>query len=140
MSENLEKQLLNPHEDFERPPMSLSPDGQPLEPPPGDQLLPNTFWDRASVGSFTEFTDLPGYKNVTAGVGLNLPFPSDSTKVTAGVEARASIFSTHKGAQITKGILPSLRVTQDLGKNAQLMARISPSPNEYAKIGVQFNF
>lgn len=93
-----------------------------------------------SLDSFVECKDLPGYKKLTAGLGVNLPFPSDSTKVTLGAEARVSVFNTTKGADVTKGIAPSLRATQELGKNAQLMARISPSPSEYARIGVRFNF
>lgn len=105
----------------------------PLNPP---EMPEKTF----SFDSFLECKDLPCYKKLTAGIGVNLPFPSDSTKVTLGAEARVSVFNTPKGADVTKGIAPSLRVTQELGENAQLMARISPSPSEFARIGVQLKF
>lgn len=146
MSENFEKQPLNPpigdREQFQNPPLNppMDEEGLPSEPKPTFSEQMSELGKKFSFGSFTECTDLPGYKNVTAGFGVNLPFPSDSTKVTLGVDASASLFAMPKGAEMTKGVKPSLRVTQDLGKNAQLMARVSPSPNEYARIGVRFNF
>lgn len=107
---------------------------RPLNPP---EKPKKTF----TLDSFVECNDLlPCSKKLIAGLGVNLPFPSDSTKVTLGAEARVSVFNTPKGTKITKGVLPALRVTQELGKNAQLMARISPSPSEFARIGVQLKF
>lgn len=106
---------------------------RPLNPP---EMPPKAF----SLDSFVECKDLPCYKKLTAGLGVNFPLQSDSTKITLGAEARVSVFNTPKGTKVTKGILPALRVTQELGKNAQLMARISPSPSEFARIGVQLKF
>lgn len=105
----------------------------PLNPP---EMPEKTF----SFDSFLECKDLPCYKKLTAGIGVNLPFPSDSTKVTLGAAARVSVFNTPKGTKVKKGVLPALRVTHELGENAQLMARISPSPSEFARIGVQLKF
>lgn len=145
MTENYEERPLTAPMNGERPfPPMQPPLAQPIKGDPEPKLsFPEQMSElgkKFSFSSFMECEDLPGYKNITAGVGVNLPFPSKTTKVTAGIEARASVFNTPEGAQMTKGVLPSLRVTQDLGKNTQLMARISPSSREYAKIGVQFNF
>lgn len=131
---------LQPPEIFEKQPLNPQMDGEPVPPKLSFSEEMSQLGKKFSFGSFTECTDLPGYKNVTAGVGVNLPFPGKTTKVTAGVEARTSVFAAPKGAEMTKGVVPSLRVTQDLGKNAKLIARVSPAGSEYAKIGVQFNF
>ena len=135
MSENFEKSTYQPN----RP-----PEADLLKPPaPHKKSFSDAMSelkDTFTTETFMELKDLPGYKNITAGIGLRLPLPDDSTKVTLGVEGRASLFSTAKGAHLAKSIEPSLRITRDLGKNTQIMAKVSPSPREYARIGMVFKF
>ena len=88
-----------------------------------------------------ESKDLPNYKNITAFVGVNIPYTQkDSPKIALGLEARTSIFNTPQGLKTAKSILPNLRISKNIAKNTELMASIKPNSHEYVKIGATFKF
>ena len=90
---------------------------------------------------YVDGKNLSSFKSVTTDLGVKLPFPvNDSTKVVAGVEAQVSVFNISKGAALQTSVLPMVKFTQELGPNAKVTARISPSRYEYANIGVSFAF
>lgn len=137
MTENFEKQENQPCI-FDN---LMPPDDVP--PPPKLTFSENmcAVAKKFKPATFTEYTNLDGLKQVKAGIGINLPFSkSDNTKITAGVEARVSLFNTPDGVNVTKGIVPTVRLSQDIGKNCKLTASIKPSMYEFAKIGFGVKF
>lgn len=136
MTENFEEQKNQPNI-FDNP---LPP---ALVPPPKLTFSEHMseVAEKFKPATFTEYTNLDGLKQVKTGIGINLPFSkNDSTKITAGIEARVSVFNTPAGVNVTKGVVPTVRLSQDIGKNCKLTASIKPSKYEFAKIGFGVNF
>lgn len=135
MTENFKEGQMPPKDFKNQPPEKLTPPKLTFSENMAE--LAESFKPK----TFNEFTNLDGLKEVKAGVGINLPFSKkDSTEVTAGIEARVSVFNTPKGANVTTGVLPTVRISQDIGKNCKLTASVKPSQFEFAKIGFRLNF
>ena len=117
---------------------------KPPQPPEGN---PTFLKDMSKVAELftpntsTEFTNLPNFKQVKLEAGINLPFTdNDSTKITAGIEAKVSIFNCPTGPHLAKSLLPCAKLTQDIGNNTTVTGKIAPNPREFVNLGVRINF
>lgn len=88
-----------------------------------------------SFGS--ECTVTPVNSRVSFGAGVNVSqLNNGKTRITPGLETALSL----QGDSTKTQVLPTLKVTQDVGKNTKLVASVKPYRIAPVQVGVRFNF
>lgn len=88
------------------------------------------------ISAVSECTVLPAEAKVSFGAGVDWS-PNGKTTITPGLESSLSL---QNGNTKTHVLLPTLKITQDVGKNTKLITSAQPFRRAPIQLGVQFNF
>lgn len=101
----------------------------------GAEFSVQTKFKEIGFSAVSECTVLPAEAKVSFGAGVDIS-PNGKTTITPGFETALSLQNGNTKTQF----FPTLKITQDVGKNTKLVASAKPFRIAPIQLGVQFNF